>query len=117
MDASIPGLYRDGSRLVWCPLEGRGDLESAPQDGLEVQRFVSKRPEWNEEVGSLVLDFKGGTAIKASSRNFQLALSQKPDHVLCQFGKTGSRKFALNVRFPMSIVQAFAVSITTSFWR
>jgi hypothetical protein len=115
MDVTVPGLYSDGGRVVWCPLLGKGDLASPPENSLEVQRLTTKKPQWNDDVESLVLDFKG-RHILSSAKNFQLALRQKPDHVICQFGKIGSATFSLDFRYPLSVIQAFAISMTTIFW-
>jgi len=115
MDVHVPGLYSDGGRVVWCPLLGKGDLALPPENNLEVQRLVTKKPQWNEDVASLVLDFKG-RHILSSAKNFQLALQQKPEHVICQFGKIGSATFSLDLRYPLSVIQAFGLAMTTIFW-
>jgi len=115
MDVQVPGLYADGSRVVWCPLAGRGDLSAPLDDTYEAQRLITKQPTWNDEVESLVLDFKG-RHILSSAKNFQLALSQKPEHVLCQYGKIGPSTFSLDFKYPLSVIQAFGISLTTLFW-
>jgi hypothetical protein len=115
MELNVPGLYSDGSRVIWCPLLGRGDLAGPPEDSYEAQRLVTKKPTWNDEVESLVLDFKGRN-ILSSAKNFQLALSQKPEHVICQYGKIGPMTFSLDFKYPLSVIQAFGVSLTTLFW-
>jgi hypothetical protein len=116
MEVHVPGLYSDGSRVVWCPLLGRGDLgERAVDAGHEVQELVTKQPSWNDEVESLVLDFKG-RHILSSAKNFQLALSQKPGHIICQYGKIGPSTFSLDFKYPLSVIQAFGTSLTTLFW-
>eukprot|EP00747_Dinoflagellata_sp_TGD_P168936 gnl/TRDRNA2_/TRDRNA2_196563_c0_seq1.p1 gnl/TRDRNA2_/TRDRNA2_196563_c0~~gnl/TRDRNA2_/TRDRNA2_196563_c0_seq1.p1 ORF type:complete len:299 (+),score=48.47 gnl/TRDRNA2_/TRDRNA2_196563_c0_seq1:96-992(+) len=116
MEVNIPGLYSDGSRVIWCATNGMGDLATPPEKTKEAQRLTTRRPAWNNEVESLVLDFKG-RAILASAKNFQLSLRQKPDHVICQFGKVGPNTFGLDFKYPMSVIQAFGVSMTTLFWR
>jgi len=115
MDVHVPGLYSDGSRVVWCPLLGKGDLSSPPDNSLEVQRLSTRKPQWNDDVESLVLDFKG-RHILSSAKNFQLSLQQKPGHVICQFGKIGASTFSLDFRYPLSVIQAFAIAMTTIFW-
>lgn len=114
MEVLVPGLNPDGTRVVWCPLMGRGDLGS-PYDFEEAQMLVTKKPVWNDEVESLVLDFKS-RQIQSSAKNFQLTLSEKPDHVVCQYGKIAANTFSLDFRYPLSVVQAFGVSLTTLFW-
>mmetsp|Transcript_77891 Transcript_77891/g.215266 ORF Transcript_77891/g.215266 Transcript_77891/m.215266 type:complete len:290 (-) Transcript_77891:80-949(-) len=115
LDVCIPGIYSDGGRVVWCPLSGRGDLADADDGSLQVQRLTTKSPVWNEEVQSLVLDFKGRT-VRPSAKNFQLTLTQQPEQVICQFGRLGTSTFGLDFRYPLSVIQAFALSITTFFW-
>jgi len=118
MDVCVPGANHDGSRVVWCPLLGRGDLgspSSAHSEPDEVQTLITKKPVWNDEVESLVLDFKG-RRILPSAKNFQLALSDRPDQVVCQYGKIGPTTFSLDFKFPLSVIQAFGISLSTLLW-
>jgi len=116
MEVCVPGLHSDESRVIWCPKLGRGDLGSEPMDGsFESQRLVTKHPAWNDEVESLVLDFKG-RSVQSSAKNFQLSLGQRPEHVICQYGKIGTNEFSLDFRYPFSCIQAFGASLTTMFW-
>lgn len=115
MEARIPGLYADGTCVVWCPVLGKGDLALAEDDNYETQQLITKEPVWNEQVESLVLDFKGRNVL-SSAKNFQLALRQKPKHVICQFGKLGPTNFGLDFRYPLSVIQAFAMAMSTIFW-
>jgi len=115
MEVHIPALHSNGSRVVWCPLLGRGDLGAPADGGQDALRLVTRKPAWNDDVESLVLDFRG-RHIQSSAKNFQLGLPQKPEHVVCQFGKLGPETFSLDFRCPLSVIQAFAVSLTTLFW-
>jgi hypothetical protein len=118
MEVHIPGMNSDGSQVVWCSSNGRGDLgddDVGCGDEAMVQRFVARQPEWDGELGSLVLDFKG-REIVSSAKNFQITLAQKKKHVVCQHGKIGDNRFGLDFKHPLSIVQAFGVSLTTLFW-
>lgn len=116
MEVHVPGLYSDESRVIWCPKLGRGNLGAEPLDDCcESQKLVTKKPVWNDEVESLVLDFKG-RGITSSAKNFQLGLGRKPEHVICQYGKIGTNTFSLDFRYPLSIIQAFAIAMTTVFW-
>jgi hypothetical protein len=122
MEVCIPGLYTDGSAVVWCPALGRGDLAAAAalfagggERCHETQHLITRQPVWNEEVESLVLDFKGRN-VTSSAKNFQLALAQKPTHIICQYGKLANSSFGLDFKFPLNVVQAFAVAMTTIFW-
>lgn len=117
MEVQVPGLHEDGSRVIWCPLTGRGDLSAEPidVDSHEAHHLVTKQPSWNDQIQSLVLDFKG-REILASAKNFQLGVSHKPEHVLCQFGKIAPQTFGLDFKYPLSAIQAFGISLTTLFW-
>lgn len=116
MEAVIPGIYSDHTAVTWCPMLGREDLGSMQEDRSgETQQLVTALPGWNEEVGSLVMDFKGRN-ISSSAKNFQLALRQRPDHVICQFGKLGPTSFGLDFKYPLSAAQAFGLAMTTIFW-
>lgn len=116
MSARIPGLYSDESRVIWCPRLGRGDLAVEPlHDNHESQTLVTKAPSWNDDVESLVLDFKARTVVP-SAKNFQLIFGQRAEHVICQYGKIGKNQFGLDFRYPFSCIQAFASSLTTMFW-
>merc|ERR1719424_1558857 len=119
MEAHIPALYSDESRVIWCPKLGRGDLGYEPSEGTEggyeSQRLVTKKPVWNDAVESLVLDFKA-RSIQSSAKNFQISMAKRPKHVICQYGKIGGNTFSLDFRYPLSVIQAFGTSLTTMFW-
>jgi hypothetical protein len=116
MEVQIPGLYSDESRVIWCPKLGRGDLSlDTFDDSYESQRLATKSPVWNDEVESLVLDFKARNVL-SSAKNFQLSLGQRPEHVICQYGKIGTDRYSLDFRYPMSCIQAFGISLSTMFW-
>jgi hypothetical protein len=80
-----------------------------------IQRLLTKQATWNEELKTLVLDFRGRKVIP-SAKNFQLAAEGQPSRVVCQHGKIGNNRFSLDIRYPLSISQAFALSLSTIFW-
>jgi len=115
LQAQIPAVNASGRGDLWCTKK----LPSLSKlvNGKTHERAVAienKRPSWHEQAASLVLEFKGRT-IAPSAKNFQLCLPDN-DEVICQFGKLGPQMFALDVRFPLSIVQAFAMAVSTMFW-
>lgn len=117
MEVHIPGLYSDESRVIWCSKLGRGNLGmDAVSDTYESQKMIAKMPAWNDEVESLVLDFKGRN-VMSSAKNFQLAVSQRPQHVICQYGKIGANTFSLDFAYPFSVIQAFAAAMTSIYWK
>lgn len=115
MEAYIPGIYSNGRALLWCPMLGRGELGMTEVETHDTQVLVTKLPTWNPQVQSLVLDFHGRNIV-SSAKNFQLALQQKPEHVLCQYGKLSNTNFSLDFKFPLGVAQAFAMAMSTMFW-
>jgi hypothetical protein len=115
MEVNIPSLHRDSGRVIWCPMLGKGDLACPPEGSRDAQFLCTKKPAWNDQVESLVLDFKGRT-VMSSAKNFQLAMEERPEHVICQYGKIGPTTFSLDFRYPLSVIQAFGMSLTTMHW-
>mmetsp|Transcript_19587 Transcript_19587/g.55226 ORF Transcript_19587/g.55226 Transcript_19587/m.55226 type:complete len:275 (+) Transcript_19587:96-920(+) len=91
------------------------EVHIAPTANYGEQLLSSKLPVWNDEVGSLVMDFKGRRVV-ASAKNFQLARAESPNHVVCQHGKIGANTFGLDFKYPLTVIQAFSISLTTLFW-
>lgn len=81
----------------------------------EEQMLITKMPVWNDEVESLVLDFKG-RSVQPSAKNFQLATAERPKEVVCQYAKIGPNSFGLDFRYPMTVIQAFGSALTTLLW-
>lgn len=107
MDVQIPGLHDAGIPVIKCA--ATSEVWPYPQ------RLVARKPKWNDELDSLVLDFKG-RKILSSARNFQLATSERPEHVVCQYSKIGPDTFGLDFRYPLSVAQAFGISLTSLHW-
>mmetsp|Transcript_119498 Transcript_119498/g.372311 ORF Transcript_119498/g.372311 Transcript_119498/m.372311 type:complete len:273 (+) Transcript_119498:91-909(+) len=99
-----------GSGLSYCL-----DVRLLPTDRFDETRLVSKLPVWNEEVQSMVLDFRGRQAV-ASAKNFQLAPDGDPEHVVCQHAKTGPNSFGLDFKCPLTVIEAFGVALTSIAW-
>jgi hypothetical protein len=116
MELHVPGLYQDESRVIWCPKLGKGPLGTDTSAGSnESQTLVTKMPIWDDDAQGLVLDFRGRNA-QSSKKNFQLTLGRRPEHVICQHAKIGTNTYSLDLRYPLSVIQAFGTSLTTMFW-
>jgi len=73
-------------RNIWCPRAIRKVAPALPMDadimkGVEVHpnkvTCVNKLPEWNPDLGSLVLKFQGNRVLSSSSKNFLLYEERK----------------------------------------
>lgn len=77
--------------------------------------MLNKPPKWNEAKGAYSLDF-GGRVTRASVKNFQLVDAlHDPEHhnVILQHGRVAQDKFTMDVQHPMSLLQAFAVCLSS----
>lgn len=109
MEIDLPGL---------CPWTG-ASMKACQEEFHEAparQTLVTRMPVWNDEVDSLVMDFKGRHVL-SSSKNFQLVSPAKPSSVVCQYAKIGHSAFGLDFKFPLSVVQAFGISLTSLLWK
>jgi tubby-related protein 1 len=64
------------------------------------------------EVQAFVLNFNGRVD-KASVKNFQLIDEYDDNHIYMQFGRVGKDQFNMDVAFPCSLFQAFAIGLTS----
>jgi len=74
--------------------------------------FTTKLPKWNDEVGSLVLQFRNKRVRMASSKNFILTDKNDPQKLVFQLGKCQSGRFNLDFKNPMSPLQAFGIALS-----
>eukprot|EP01084_Bolivina_argentea_P139660 245677_1 len=71
----------------------------------------NKSPKWNENISAYVLNFNGRVTM-ASVKNFQLVFANKDD-VILQFGRVAKDRFTMDVRSPLTLLQAFAICLTS----
>jgi len=99
---------------------------SDEQEGQLVDEMVeqplllqTRLPTWDGEVESLVLNFQGRSNVIPSPRNFILE-TKRPEEdrlsIVLQHAKSGSKSWCLDFTYPLSPVQAFAVSMSSICW-
>lgn len=69
----------------------------------------NKNPIWNDGVNAYVLDF-GGRVTKESIKN--TILLDNEEKMTAMFGKINDNIFALDVKYPFSLIQAISFAIT-----
>ena len=100
---------------VWRPTKEDDEsmVTCLKKEATSLDRLIlleNKPPSWNNEAGAYVLNFNGRVTM-ASVKNFQLCTHDE-QHIM-QFGRTGNDEFSLDVQWPMSLFQAFAVSLSS----
>lgn len=78
----------------------------------DLKYLINKPPRWNEQVGAYVLNFNGRVTM-ASVKNFQLVDPEEQNVVVLQFGRVGKDEFTMDVQYPMSPYQAFAITLSS----
>ena len=103
----------------------RSSLEKtrALMNPLKPQLLITNMPRWDASVESLVLQFQRNRVHMSSSKNILIleetlhTKKQSAKKSAClQFGKSSSGKFNLDWRGSISLVQAFAIGISTFAW-
>ena len=79
----------------------------------DLRQFTNREPTFREDLGAYCLDF-GGRVSMASVKNFQLVATEDlgMGNIL-QFGRIQSDMFTLDVQWPLSIFQAFAIALSS----
>ena len=78
----------------------------------DLNYLINKPPRWNEQVGAYVLNFNGRVTM-ASVKNFQLVDPDEQNAVVLQFGRVGKDDFTMDLQYPISPFQAFAVTLSS----
>ena len=134
IDAWIPMVNPSGSSaVVWQPTDpfvetieatvnASSSSSSSPPSPSNVDdpaphprtdrlmKLYNKRPKWDAKYGGHVLNFHGRVT-ESSVKNFQLCSSETGEDVVLQFGKVGKDRFSMDVRYPLSIYQAFSICV------
>lgn len=125
--ANIGGNHPREMTVVLPKGEGKdgieGILDRYKRNDTAVYVLHQKKPKWNEKLKAFTLNFHGRVT-KASVKNFQLVYkgnyedeeaysSLESGKVSLQFGKKGTDRFTMDVRWPLSIYQAFAICMSS----
>jgi tubby and related proteins len=115
IDAWIPAVSPSGVAAIFQPQSDLDGMESKIDEHNTSQRILylqNKQPKWDEAHGGHVLNFQGRVT-ESSVKNFQLCSAEvdDPEDVLLQFGRVGKHKFNMDLKFPMSPVQAFGICV------
>ena len=83
------------------------------QDDFGLMSLQNRPPWWNVDLAAFVLNF-GGRVSVASVKNFQLCDREDHENIMLQFGRIdGRHSFTMDFSYPLSPVQAFAISISS----
>jgi len=119
MQVALPGLDENDHIIPWK--DGSESNANSNDDILtrmkernlkDLNYLINKPPRWNEQVGAYVLNFNGRVTM-ASVKNFQLVDPDEQNAVVLQFGRVGKDDFTMDLQYPISPFQAFAVTLSS----
>jgi|AntRauTorckE5430_2_1112549.scaffolds.fasta_scaffold00518_7 hypothetical protein len=87
--------------------------DETSEDNFGLASLQNRPPWWNVDLAAFVLNF-GGRVSVASVKNFQLCDREDHENIMLQFGRIeGRHSFTMDFSYPLSPVQAFAISISS----
>jgi tubby-related protein 1 len=120
MQVAIPGVNENLEIIKWR--DSMGPSGTGTNDDMltrikdrnfrDMVYLINKPPRWNEQVGAYVLNFNGRVTM-ASVKNFQLVDPEEQNSVVLQFGRVGKDEFTMDMQWPISPFQAFAVTLSS----
>lgn len=117
MQVAIPAV--DEENVILASQQSKSGEEDMLQrmkgnNHKDLSYLINKPPRWNEQVGAYVLNFSGRVTM-ASVKNFQLVdpNENEQDAVILQFGRVGKDQFTMDMQWPMSPYQAFAITMSS----
>ena len=98
----------------WKPLHPKDGMLSQWKSGKfdKLSFYENKKPHFDESLGAYTLDFDGRVTM-ASSKNYLLVSSHSLEEVYVRFGRIENREFTMDVRYPVSPLQALGISIAS----
>lgn len=114
MQVVIPRVEADDSSYDWRSLHRDDEMLSLARnhDYSHMHYFINKPPRWNDQVGAYVLNFNGRVTM-ASVKNFQMVPNDDQENVVLQFGRVAQDMFTMDFAWPLSPLQAFAVTLSS----
>ena len=116
MRVVVPTVDGSGNATVFQPTSDKHSLAAAYKANEAHQDLITlrnKQPVWNDTSHAYVLNFSGRVTM-ASVKNFQLISPDvDADYIILQFGRTGRDTFTMDVQYPLSPYQAFAIVLSS----
>lgn len=116
MQVAIPAVDENNQIVTWRQTHNSPDGEilqrMKDRNFRDLIYLINKPPRWNEQVGAYVLNFSGRVTM-ASVKNFQLVDPDEQNAVLLQFGRVGKDEFTMDMQWPLSPLQAFAITLSS----
>ncbi|KAJ3338503.1 ATP-binding cassette sub- G member 5 [Gonapodya sp. JEL0774] len=110
MSVAIPAATIPDDKLEGFTKDISNDFRMKAKEKLLFLR--NKPPRWSEATQSHCLNF-GGRVTMPSIKNFQLIADSDENLVLMQFGRCGPDYFTMDVRHPMTPMDALGVALST----
>jgi len=111
-ECKMLNLLKDFQHGSWSNQEGN-EVESNLNQVQNLILLQNRPPWWNHELNAFVLNF-GGRVSVASVKNFQLCERHDRQNIILQFGRIeGRHAFTCDFTYPLSPMQAFAISISS----
>lgn len=115
----IPNIDEEGTPIKFQPANQTGSLaqKCTLEDTSSMIFLKTQTPYWNEEKQKHMMSFSERVK-EASVKNFQLKYktaeeANADDDILLEFGRSGKESFALTVKYPLSIMNAFSLALST----
>lgn len=115
----IPDLDEHQNPIKFQPIENSDSISQkwVSDNNTGMIQFITQTPYWNEEKQKFMMAFSDRVK-EASVKNFQLKYKSKEesnesDEILLEFGRIDKDNFALTVKHPFSILNAFGLVLST----
>jgi hypothetical protein len=110
-DVVFPQEYIDNLKANEMRLKEENKQANEKDDVPDILGFESVEPYYNADRKSHVIDFTEHSNFISSSKNFQVKWKGKSDLVM-ELVKVDKNVFEMSVRWPISIMTAFALAVT-----